>query len=61
MLRFTFTVDIEAEKWASETMKQTFMENAQDVIQQGLNRMTVPDWTVQVIDAVELIDDSKLD
>lgn len=54
MLRFKVTVDIMSEKWEDETQKKVFMENAEDVIQRGLAMMTVPDWTVTVVDAEEI-------
>ena len=40
-------------KGETEEMKNTFMHNAEDVIQRGLNAMTVPDWKVTVVDMEE--------
>ena len=54
MLRFKVTVDIITEKWEDDAQKKVFMENAEDVIQRGLEMMTVPDWTVTVVDAEEV-------
>ena len=54
MLRFLVTIDIEADKWADDAEKQVFMKNAEDVIQNGLAKMTVPDWQATVVDAEEV-------
>lgn len=54
MLRFTATIDITSAKWVDENEKRVFMKNAEDVIQRGLEKMTVPDWNVTVIDAEEI-------
>ena len=54
MLRFEVTVDIESDKWATEEEKEIFMANCEDVIQKGLERMTVPDWKATVTDAKEV-------
>ena len=56
MLKFTFTVNVIADKWENEDMKETFMSNAEDVLQKGLNSLNLPDWEVNVVD-VEEIDD----
>lgn len=53
MLVFKAEIRIEAEAPSDDEMKQTFMHNAEDVIQRGLNMMTVPDWTVTVVDMIE--------
>lgn len=56
MLRFTVTVDVIADKWADEDEKKVFMGNAEDVIQKGLNLLTLPDWEVTVQDVEEIND-----
>ena len=56
MLRFTVTVDVIAEKWADEDEKKVFMGNAEDVIQKGLNLLTLPDWEVTVQDVEDIND-----
>lgn len=53
MLKFTVEVRVIANAPENEEMKKTFMENAQDVIQKGLEAMTVPDWTATVVDIEE--------
>ena len=54
MLRFTFTVDISANKWVDDDEKKIMMSNAEDIVQRGLMMMTVPDWIVTVVDAEEI-------
>ena len=54
MLRFTFTVDVIADNWADDDEKKVFMENAEDVLQKGLNSLLLPDWEVNVVDAEEI-------
>lgn len=54
MLRFVVTIDIMSPKWSDDDEKQVFMKNAEDVIQKGLNLMTVPDWKATVVDAEEI-------
>lgn len=56
MLRFTVTVDVIADKWADEDEKKVFMGNAEDVIQKGLNLLTLPDWEVTVQDVEDIND-----
>lgn len=53
MLKFTVEVRVMADKPEDEEMKNIFMKNAQDVIQRGLEAMTVPDWTATVVDVEE--------
>lgn len=53
MLKFTVEIRVMADKPKDEEMKNIFMKNAQDVIQRGLEAMTVPDWTVSVIELEE--------
>lgn len=53
MLRFKVFIDIEASAPEDDEMKKVFMQNAEDIIQQGLAVMTVPDWTVHVVDIEE--------
>ena len=57
MLRFTFTVDVIADRWADDDEKKVFMENAEDVLQKGLNSLLLPDWEVNVVDAEEIDDE----
>ena len=57
MLRFEVAVDVMADKWADEDEKKVFMKNAEEVIQDGLSKMTVPDWTVTVVDVEEISND----
>ncbi len=54
MLRFTATIDIISDRWSDEDEKKVFMENAEKIIQEGLFKMTVPDWEVNVIDVEEV-------
>lgn len=54
LLRFTFTVDILSPIWKDDKEKETFMVNCEDVLQRGLNMMTVPDWIVTVRDVEEI-------
>lgn len=53
MLVFQVEIRVQATAPDSEEMKKTFMANAEDVIQRGLNAMTVPDWTANVVDVKE--------
>jgi len=53
MLKFTVEIRIMADAPEDEEMKKIFMKNAEDVIQRGLERMTVPDWKATVIDIEE--------
>ena len=54
MLRFNLDIDIEAPKWEDEAQKKEFIKNFTDVVQKGLNVMTVPDWTVKNVTVREL-------
>ena len=53
MLVFKAEIRVFADAPKDTKMKETFMANAQDVIQKGLNAMTVPDWTVSIVDVEE--------
>ena len=53
MLKFTVEVRVIANAPEDEEMKKIFMKNAEDVIQKGLEAMTVPDWTATVVDIEE--------
>ena len=53
MIVFTAKVKVLADMPEDKEMQATFMANAQDIIQKGLARMTVPDWTVEVVDIEE--------
>lgn len=53
MLVFKIEMRVNADKWSNNEEKEIFMKNAEEIVQEGLNRMTVPDWTVKVIDAEE--------
>ena len=53
MLVFQVEVRVIADAPEDEEMKKIFMANAEDVIQRGLNAMTVPDWTANVVDVKE--------
>lgn len=53
VLKFTVEVRVQADAPKNEEMKKIFMHNAEDVIQRGLNAMTVPDWTATVVDMEE--------
>jgi len=53
MLKFTVEVRVIANAPENEEMKNIFMKNAEDVIQKGLEAMTVPDWKATVVDIEE--------
>lgn len=53
MIKVIATIEIEAHKPEDEEMKKIYMENAEKIIQKGLEMMTVPDWTVTVTDIKE--------
>ena len=53
MLIFKVEVKVIAQAPEDEEMKNIFMNNAEDVIQKGLNAMTVPDWQATVVDMIE--------
>jgi hypothetical protein len=53
MLVFKCEISIEAKKWSSEEEKMIYQGNVEDIVQRGLFKMTVPDWTVEVLDAEE--------
>lgn len=57
MLKFTVEIRVQANMPEDEDMRETFMTNAEDVIQKGLERMTVPDWKATVVDIEEEEDD----
>lgn len=59
MIVFTAKIKVLADMPKDKEMQATFIANAQDIIQKGLARMTVPDWTVEVID-IEEDDDINL-
>lgn len=45
-------MEVEADKWEDEEEKRIFMENAEEVVNKGLARMTVPDWKVTITDVI---------
>ncbi len=53
MLKFTVHVRVEANAPEDNEMKNIFMKNAEDVIQRGLEAMTVPDWKATVVELEE--------
>lgn len=53
VLKFIIEVRVQANAPEDEEMKKIFMHNAEDVIQRGLNAMTVPDWTATVVEMEE--------
>lgn len=53
MLVFKVEIRVQADAPEDEHMKKIFMKNAEDVIQQGLDAMTVPDWIANVVDIEE--------
>jgi hypothetical protein len=53
MLKFTVEVRVIANAPEDEEMKNIFMKNAEEVIQKGLEAMTVPDWKATVVDIEE--------
>ena len=57
MLRFNLDIDIESPRWDDEEQKQDFIKNFTDVVQRGLEVMTVPDWTVKNVTVEELEDE----
>ena len=54
VIRIHCIVDVEASKWENESQKQDYMKNAEDVIQLGLVKATVPDWKATVTDIEEV-------
>lgn len=56
-LKFVVEIRVLADAPEDENMKNIFMQNAEDVIQRGLNKMTVPDWKATVVDLEEEEDD----
>ena len=54
VLKFNMDVIVIADKWEDETEKETFIKNFIDVVQNGLVRMTVPDWTVENVTVEEV-------
>jgi hypothetical protein len=53
-LRFNLDIDVESNKWDDESQKEVFIENFTDVVQKGLEVMTVPDWTVKNVTVEEV-------
>lgn len=53
MLKFTAEIRIMANMPEDAEMQKTFMKNAEDVIQKGLEKMTVPDWKATVVNIEE--------
>lgn len=53
MLVFKAEIRVIAPAPEDKEMKDIFMQNAEDVIQRGLNAMTVPDWKVTVVELEE--------
>lgn len=60
MLKFTVEIRVFANAPENEEEKNIFMHNAEDVIQRGLNAMTVPDWKATVVNVEEEDDDTSL-
>ena len=56
MLRFNLDIDVIASKWNNEEEKNVFIENFTDVVQEGLIRMSVGDWTVKNVTVTEIED-----
>jgi len=54
VLKFNLDIIVSSEKWSDDAQKETFIENFTDVVQQGLMRMTVPDWTVKNVTVEEV-------
>lgn len=54
VLKFNLDIMVMSEKWSDDAQKETFIENFTDVVQQGLMRMTVPDWTVKNVTVEEV-------
>ena len=54
VLRFNLDIDIEAEKWDTPEEETVFICNFTEIVQKGLERMTVPDWTVKNVTAKEI-------
>ena len=46
-------MEVQADHWGDEEMKEIFMKNAEEIVNEGLFKMTVPDWKVTVIDVEE--------
>ena len=53
MLVFKMEMRVHANAPETEEMKQTFIKNAEEIVQQGLTAMTVPDWEVTITDLKE--------
>lgn len=53
MLIFKMIMKVQAGAPEDEEMKETFMKNAEQIINQGLEKMTVPDWKVEILDMEE--------
>ena len=54
MLRFNLDIEIMASKWEDEEQKQEYIKNFTNVVERGLEAMTVPDWTVKNVTVEEL-------
>ena len=53
MLKFIVEVRIQASAPKDDKMKSVFMKNAENIIQKGLEAMTVPDWKATVVELEE--------
>jgi len=53
MLKFTAEIRVIADMPTDDEMKNIFMKNAENVIQKGLEMMTVPDWKATVVEIEE--------
>lgn len=56
MLRFNLDIDVQSSKWEDEEQKEDFIKNFTAIVQEGLFRMTVPDWTVSNVSVKEMED-----
>lgn len=43
---FNLNITVDTDKWTDDNQKQDFIDNFTDVINMGLFKMTVPDWTI---------------
>ena len=53
MIVFTMKMKVEADRWSDEEEKKAFIKNAEIIVNEGLARMTVPDWKVTITDIKE--------
>lgn len=53
MLVFKANIKVEANFPDDEFMKEQFMKNCEKIVQEGLFKMTVPDWKVEILDIQE--------